>query len=293
MMVTTLFILTFLAVIALPLVVAYYVQRRYKPGWGLFGIGAATFIASQILHIPFNLLIQQSGFLPEDMTVFSNLLVTGLFLGASAGFFEEGARYLTYRYWAKKARSWRQGVMMGVGHGGIEAILLVGIGGLANVLIFAIWQNGGMQDIVPPEQAELFQAQVDALFSTPLYLIPLGFFERVFAMTFHVAASLLVMQVFIQNRARYWFAAFGLHTGLNATAVVVQQLALTRFGQNGSLITETILAVFALLFAWIIFKLRPSAEGDLSQSHLNSVEPVTNIEPKPLTDEKIDSSRFT
>jgi uncharacterized membrane protein YhfC len=53
-----------------------------------------------------------------------NLLIIAGFLGLSAGFFEESARYVVYRWWARDARTWSQGLMLGAGHGGIESILL-------------------------------------------------------------------------------------------------------------------------------------------------------------------------
>lgn len=289
-MITLLFILTFLAVIALPIVVAHRFQARFRPGWGLFGMGAVTFIAAQVLHIPFNLLVQRSGLLPEDTDIFLNLLIIGLFLGASAGFFEEGARYLTYRFWAKGARRWRDGVMMGLGHGGIEALLLVGIGGLVNVLIFAAWQNGGMQNIVPAEQAGLMQEQVDALFSTPWYLVPMAFVERVSAMTVHVAMSLLVMQVLVRNQWRYWFAAFGLHTILNASAVILLGVLNDTMGQNSALVVEAVLLGFAAFALWIIFKLRD--DGDTAVDLPEEIESVP-MQRQPATAEAIEQSKYS
>ncbi|MEJ2513403.1 MAG: hypothetical protein P8Y72_17630, partial [Anaerolineales bacterium] len=41
--------------IALGLVVGFYLKQRFSLSWSLFGAGALTFIASQVLHIPFNL----------------------------------------------------------------------------------------------------------------------------------------------------------------------------------------------------------------------------------------------
>lgn len=289
-MITTLFVFTFLAVIALPIVLAHRFQARFKAGWGLFGIGAVTFVASQVFHIPFNLLVQQSGILPDNTDTFVNLLMMGLFLGASAGFFEETARYLTYRFWAKKARRWRDGVMMGLGHGGIEAILLVGIGGLVNTLIFAAWNSGGMQDIVPPEQAGLLQEQIDAFFGTPWYVVPMAFVERVVAMTVHVAMSLLVMQVFVRNKWWYWLAAVGLHTALNATAVIVVSLAAERFGQNNAaLIVEGVLLLFMFFGFWIIQKFR---DEDATDEPLPDVEPV-QVTRQAVSKESVDQSRYS
>ena len=43
-----------LLMIAMPLALGVYLYRRLGAEWRLFGIGAVTFIASQVFHIPFN-----------------------------------------------------------------------------------------------------------------------------------------------------------------------------------------------------------------------------------------------
>jgi len=46
-----------LLMIAIPLILGVVLARRWRLSWGLFGVGAATFVASQLLHIPFNNLV--------------------------------------------------------------------------------------------------------------------------------------------------------------------------------------------------------------------------------------------
>ncbi len=83
-------------------------------------------IFSQVLHIPFNALVNpvfnQFGFIALPLSLQNSIL--SVFLGLSAGLFEELSRYAMYRWWAKDARSWGKGLLAGAGHGGIEAILL-------------------------------------------------------------------------------------------------------------------------------------------------------------------------
>ncbi|HHH82625.1 MAG TPA: YhfC family intramembrane metalloprotease, partial [Chloroflexi bacterium] len=43
-----------LLMILLPLGLAIYLTRRFGLDWGLFGVGAVSFISSQVLHLPFN-----------------------------------------------------------------------------------------------------------------------------------------------------------------------------------------------------------------------------------------------
>ena len=114
-MIAALLLLNFLLMIALPVFLARWIQQRYRPGWGFWGMGAATFVLSQVGHIPFNLVVQQAGLLPDVSNGVGNLVITAVFLGLSAGVFEEGARTLTYRFWAKEARTWKTGLMLGAG----------------------------------------------------------------------------------------------------------------------------------------------------------------------------------
>ena len=46
-------ILNFTIMIALPFGLALILVRKLRAGWRLFGIGAATFVISQVFHIPF------------------------------------------------------------------------------------------------------------------------------------------------------------------------------------------------------------------------------------------------
>src|SRR5687767_2247954 len=100
--------------IAMPLLLGRLLAAWRKVSWGLFAIGAATFILSQIGHIPFNLVVQPMiGRASAGLSQQGQLIVMALFLGLSAGLFEESARYLTYRYWATDARTWGKGMMLG------------------------------------------------------------------------------------------------------------------------------------------------------------------------------------
>src|SRR3972149_48142 len=110
-----------LRMIAMPMALGAYLIRRYRSGWGLFLVGAVTFIGSQIFHIPFNAyvlnpLLASAGFGAETGPGLT-LALAALLLGLSAGVFEEGARWLAYRFWIRRARTWPQGLAFGSGGG--------------------------------------------------------------------------------------------------------------------------------------------------------------------------------
>ncbi|MCA9934647.1 MAG: YhfC family intramembrane metalloprotease [Ardenticatenaceae bacterium] len=271
--------------IAMPIVLARWIAARRRPGWELAGMGALTFVLSQVGHIPFNwLVLQRFALIPTDVTVFGNLLIYAAFLGLSSGVFEEGARYLTYRYWATEARTWGKGLMLGAGHGGIESLLLGVLVAINYVAMAAIDRGVWMPDI-PAEQWPLVQAQVTAVFNAPWYLILLGAVERLFALCLHLAASLLVMQVFVRRQKRWLLAAIGLHGVANGVAVV------TAVTWN-AYISELALAGVALLSVGIIFALRTP----------EPVEPELPLLPEPgpapalqmdVTAESLENSRYT
>ena len=173
--------LNFLLMISMPLVLARAINARRPVGWGLFGVGALTFVLSQVGHIPFNwLILKRLVLIPAD-----NVVAVAIFAGFSAGVFEEGARYLAYRFLAKDARTWGKGLMMGAGHGGAEAILL-GVLGAWGVFQLAMIQNGHWLDLVPPERMPLIQQQITAVFNASWYDALLGAVERLFALCIHL-----------------------------------------------------------------------------------------------------------
>lgn len=283
-----LYSLNVLLMIALPLALATAIARRRPVGWAFFGIGAATFVGSQLFHIPFNSVVDTAGVLPDPEASRRNLLVVAVFAGLSAGFFEEVARYLAYRFWAKDARSWGGGLMLGAGHGGIEAILL-GLVAAVNVGFIFGFQNGYFTGILPEEALPLMQEQATAFFSVPLYQTLLGAAERLFALCIHLSLSLLVMQVFTRGRIYWLLLAIGWHALLDAVAVFSVRTW-------DVVTTEGLIGVLALLSVGLIWRLYeppaadeevegPASDGGLSR--LARTELQTDV-----ADEKLNESRY-
>jgi uncharacterized membrane protein YhfC len=275
--------------IALGLVLGTWLARRRKMSWGLFGIGAATFVVSQIGHIPFNALalsriLDRLGWI--DMASTGSLIGASALLGLSAGIFEEGARYLMYRFWAKKARTWEEALMIGAGHGGIEAILLGLLAGYALLQVLAL-RGVDLATVLPADQVEIARLQVEAYWATPWYASLLGAVERAFAICLHLSLSVLVLQCFTR---REWFwlpLAIGWHALVDGVALVAVQ----RFGVYW---TEALVGVMAVISLGILFALRPKAvagsvlPGDSSAER--SLLPVRRDE-RP-TQDQLDDSRF-
>ena len=94
-----------LLMIAMPIALGIYLARRMGKRWKLFLVGAVLFVASQVLHIPFNLIVlnpilEQIGFGQGNFG--SALLLGALLLGLSAGLFEEITRWLAFDTGSKR-----------------------------------------------------------------------------------------------------------------------------------------------------------------------------------------------
>ena len=271
--------------IVIPMLLGWFIHRQRQARWGLFFIGMAGFVLSQIFHIPFNWLISQLDILPTDTSIVFNLLVVAVFLGLSAGVFEEVTRYLIYRFWAKDARTWGRGLMAGAGWGGVEAMIL-GVILLINAIALGAMSQGLWRELIPVEQQSLLDQQIQAMVTMPWYDGMLGSLERVFAMCLHLSLSLMVMQVFTRGKLWWLWLAIGWHALVDATAVFVQI-----YWANAYL-TEAIVALFALVSLGIILWLRTPEPVEPELEPLPPPDPVNPADIK-ATSESLDRSKYS
>jgi len=273
-----------LLMIGLPLLLGWFIHRWRSASWRLFVIGAVTFMLTQVVHIPFNYVFFSSisdwlSNLPEMTTLF----VTAALVGLSAGVFEEGGRYLTYRFWAKEARSWGQGLMLGIGHGGAEAIIL-GLLVATNITFLFGYRAGLFQTLVPVEQSEQLIEITDQLLLAPWIDSLLGAIERSFALCLHLALSLMVMQVFTRGSLIWLFAAIGWHALVDAAAVV----SLDLWGPN---MTEVIIGVMASIGLIVIIALKEPEPVEFQPEELELGDSSGKIE-MTISTKKVDDSKY-
>ena len=272
--------------IAMPLGLAVFLTRRWKLGWRLWFIGAATFILSQVGHIPF--LSVATDLLKRTPLV--NLSPTGalifnaVFLGLSAGLFEELFRYGMFRWAAKDARSWRKGVLAGAGHGGAEAIIL-GVLVFASFLQLLYYRTADLAAVVPASQLANAQAQVATYWSEPWYTAMLGALERFFTIPVQISLAILVLQTFTRRQWFWVWLAVLYHAFVDCTAVLLSTT-------GNALLIEGVVGLFALFSVILIFALRqPEPEDGGRPAALPPTAPVVR---KPVADtvESLDNSRY-
>ena len=179
-----------------PLALAIFVHRRLHVGWRYFGFGALVFFVFQLItRVPlvtvFGLVLapQLEASLPFTYAWLVILVIT-------AGLFEEVGRYVGYRWLMRREeKTWRKAIMYGVGHGGLESMLLVGgslLLTLVNVLtISSIGLNG-----LPSAQRATVAQQFATINAQPGWLPLLGSCERPGTIPINIALSEIVLQGF-------------------------------------------------------------------------------------------------
>jgi uncharacterized membrane protein YhfC len=275
-----------LLMIAMPVGLAIFLTRKFHLEWWLWWIGVTTFVLSQVGHIPFNygvgLLLNRTGMVYWSPT--AQLLFNAVFLGLSAGLFEEGARFLILRFWAKDARSWRTGVLFGAGHGGAEAIIL-GAVTLYGFIQLTTVRNVDLSKLVPASQLALAQQQVHAYWSMTWYNSLLGALERFFTIPCQIAMAVMVMQVFTRKRIRWLFLAIGYHALLDASAVL-------NIRYLGVYWTEAVVCGFAILSVFLIFALRQPEPQTVPIPVISTPDPVFQPMPVEESNTNLDETRF-
>ena len=191
--------------IIIPLILGFYVMRRFDTSWKTWVVGAQMFIVS-LIRVPLNAYASKR-VLSVPVGPLTYILLIAI-PSLTAGIFEEAARYLGLRYFIKDD-SYEKGLTYGAGHGGIESILLVGL----NVL------SVGVTLIRSPEA--LPPAQLDSLLATPFYLPLVGVYERIIAMAVQIGFSVMVLVSIRRKDVKYLLAAIGLHAFLDFLAVYV------------------------------------------------------------------------
>jgi len=256
---SSIIIMFFNGIVCFALPIGGYIWYKRKPEKyiGLFIAGALSFYVSQlIIRIPILQLV-----LPR-MQWYVNLadksgwlypVGIALFLGGTAALFETGGRLITLNFLLKKKLSYRSGIIHGLGHGGFEAIMLVGI----NNLIYAVYglqfnagKNMPLIGIIPAEQQELLQ---NILIKTPTSEFLAAGVERVLTIILHVALSLLITIGIVKGKKLlYSIIVILAHTFVDASVVIAANYT------NEVWILEGIVALYALIAAIVIITQKTS-----------------------------------
>lgn len=190
-------IITFIISAILPLMlwIAYGIKNKGKGVWTAWLLGAAGFFIMQvIIRIPIlNMISLTAGF----QAFVENQYVLYCFVAAfTAALFELIGRYVVAKIMAKNL-TYERSFAAGLGHGGIEAMIIIGMTYLNNLLYIGMI-NSGTFDVIVEQTVALgvdttsLVAVKDALINTNSAVFLLAGYERILTMIFHLAMSLIV-----------------------------------------------------------------------------------------------------
>ena len=240
--------------VGLPVALFIYYRRVKKADVLPFFIGCAVMVLfAFVLEALVKKLILDS---EAGAAIQGNIWLYGLFGGAMAGIFEETGRFLAFKTVLRGQRgNDANALMYGAGHGGIEAIAVLGITSVNN-LLYSVMINSGNLSLLTASLPEEVLGQVDtavrALVETPSWHFLMGSAERIFAVVIQISLSVLVwFAAKKKDRILLYPAAILLHLIVDAATVILSGLGMPLLTVEGAI---AVIAVITALIARAVWR---------------------------------------
>ena len=202
----------FFVTVAIILPIGFLGYALYRRSFGPFVLGVLAFVISQmVIRIPILNYIAIHSSTYQFWAVTKPMVVL-ILLAVSAGVVEELGRWI-FMHWFLKRKTYFNGIIFGFGHGGIEALLLVGL----------------------PVVIHMNMASHTQLFLSGV--------ERLCAMAIHVCLSLIVLIGVRKGAFCYVCYAIMIHSIINFIGGTLAQT-------QSLVIVETVLVTLACILIW-------------------------------------------
>lgn len=199
-------VISVILAIGFPIVLVIYFIIKYKRDHKPIMVGV-------LIYIIFAIILEQvlHGFVFTNSIFSQNPLIYAIYGGLAAGVFEETGRLFAYKVIMKKSRQWKDSIAYGIGHGGIES-LIMGISLIPNITYANLINSGKFENsfVDIASKSQLLQIKSTILNkSAILYLLPGT--QRVMTLLFQIALSLLVMYALKKRKYIFYVLAIVLH----------------------------------------------------------------------------------
>ena len=197
--------------IALPLFAAIiWCKKKHEP-FPTVIIGAATFLLFAIvIEKPLQYLVIMADS-PVSRFVNARPLLWGIIVGLFPGVFEETGRLAAFKTILRKRPQKETGISHGIGHGGFEAMFILGLTFIM-YFIFGLMLNQGtfvrlliepVKDTLTPDVLKQITDVVDKITAFNAGTAALYLVERVFAVFYHTGASIIVFYA-AKDSKKWW-----------------------------------------------------------------------------------------
>ena len=241
----------------IPLLIAIVWKKKKKEPFSTILVGAAIFLLfALILGKPIQALVIAIDH-PVSRFLKAYPVLLALVLGFFPGIFEETGRFIAFKTLLKKRKNKETSISYGIGHGGFEAMILLGMVYITYIY-FAIMINAGTFETLvnqaaakAPNQANALTTIAKEIADINVIKIILGFLERAFAILIQIGLSILVFYA-CRDKGKFWLYPFAilLHTIIDFTVglKVVNVLNLSAWAVEGILSTYAILTFCGAYF---------------------------------------------
>jgi uncharacterized membrane protein YhfC len=215
--------------------------RNVMVGAGVF------FVSSQVLEKALHLYVLKAN-AASAAWLHAHAFGYALYGCIAAALFEETGRYLGMRYLVKPSGNPGTAVAYGLGHGGLESIL-IGSLGMAQAFALAMLLNSGQLDAtlgraLAPDALASLHAGLERL---SVVTAGLSAIERLIALLIQLGLSLLVWRAVETRRPAFLALAFLLHAAIDFPAGLAQAGRISSTVVEGALlVVGTGLAAFFL-----------------------------------------------
>jgi len=215
--------------IILPTLFAFiWVKKTKQPATTII-IGAAIFFFFAVVleTLPKLVLLQASN--PIGAAITSNVWLFSATAALLAGIFEETGRFIAFRYLLKNRNDRLTAISYGIGHGGFEAMYLLAVGGIQNIVYVTLIRTGGFDAIIAevaeklPQMLPQVEAIPAAIAAVNASTLALSLVERCAAVCIHIACSIIMFKaVKLPGKLRLWPVAILLHASVDMFAAFYQ-----------------------------------------------------------------------
>jgi len=239
---------------ALPIGLCIYFRKAKKADLMPFFVGIAVmiifaFVLERLVHT----LVLGSA---AGAVIQGNTWLYALYGGLMAGLFEETGRFIAFKTVLKKKQDKDVNALMyGAGHGGIEAIAILGVASINNLIYSALINSGAVSVLtgsLSGDTLKQVEQAIQVLISTPSGQFLMGGIERISAVILHLALSVLVW--FAAKKAgkvRLYPAAVLIHFIVDAATVIASRSGAPIIAVE---VIVAALAIAAAVFAWNVWK---------------------------------------
>jgi uncharacterized membrane protein YhfC len=217
-------VIALLITIVFPIAAGFWLKRKLGVSWRVISYGLlGYFMVQSLLNLLLNGLttLVENGtltFTDEGFIVLQ--LALSVFLAALLGVL---IRWAGMKYLTEKLDTLEAAYGIGIGYGGAESILLVG---LPLLMTFISMLSNMNIDPLTTTLDPVVVAQLEELWQVPFYFPLAGSLERIAAFVMHITVTVLILQVFKRNQAIWLLAALGVELVVNGLIVGLAQSGL-------------------------------------------------------------------